>query len=1033
MNRTYLTAIAVGIIGMSLSAQESVGNVTGTVKEKSGKGLAGARIVLRAPQMLGERVIVSSQDGNFRLPLLPPGDYVAQVTKDGYIGSKGMFRLSAGGTIRQDFVLQPIQQQTVVVEVVATSATVDKTETKTATTFSANSLQDLPLGLNSYAAMALAPGISGNRGYEQIRGGIAGQAVYQVNGISTRDPMVRQGRVGEAVLDDSIEDVQVIPSPLNARYGMSSSGIVNATTKTGSNVFTGSIRAKLNKTSWGALRNGGANALGTQGTPDSINEDSLQKSYEIFVSGPIIKDHLTFTYSTRLTPVVASTQQLDNPLGAYAGGNYVFQKGSWTDKQPGYNFGFKSSTEAPVILGKDTTNFHQFKLYYQINTEHQIEYFYTQDRPTYFSRQQMSSLGNATGFARTGEVNDYQSSDQKFYGFNYRGMLTATSVLDARYGFKKSHVTFPGGPNDPIRVGLMEQNATAIEDGDWVMTNGAAGALKPEKRDSQTIAVNYQLALDNATGSHSIDVGFEQLKEITFSPAQNPFGRIFYVPGQLSADQYMVYNYTNSIYDGRQGNPNAIADRVAAVAGNLSVVPQVVQNFGEGGESIKLTDSFYINDLWTINKHWSVMGGVRFDRGKVTEVVGERVKYSSPLPRAEVKFDIAGDSSRVLSLSYGEFRGTIGQSTIAAYSIGEGAKTARKFWNVGTNTPYFVSKAELTNLANYGYTYNFADPISDRILDPNLKPEKARELALNYRRTFAQGGFMRIGAIFRTYTDLIAQRGTQEELLIQSPTGEGAPIRSWKRILTNDPKGKRNYAGMELEWNLPLIERTLTFSGNWTFGRTTGTTQFKEGNVGSGNPFFWDQLAALGYNNWNPDGILPDSKDHQLKAWLGYNVTYGKIESSVNLLARYTSGSHWSATNNSSVMLSPDPKNPIPGMVASVPFFYGNRGAFVFPDFWTMDLQYNLKVPIAGKLQFFSALSVNNILNRIRPNDSNLTTGTRNASFNIPQGLSTANRSLAAVQADGIRLINLANFGWATSGKMYDGARGVNIDMGIRF
>ncbi len=1016
MKRTQMTALAVVLVGVSLAAQESVGTVTGVVKAADGRVIAGTRVNVKAPQLLGERVVITNADGSYRLSLLPPGDYTISVSKDGFVGSKGMFRLGAGSVMRQDFTMRAIQQQGAVVEVIATSATFDKTETKTVTSFSEEALADLPLGLNSYAALALAPGITGASGYEQIRGGIAGQAVYQVNGISVRDPMVRQGRQSETVLDDSIEDIQVIQSPLNARYGMTSSGIVNATTKNGSNEFTGVFRAKLYRNSWTALRPGGRNALGVAGPEDAPQTDELQRTYEVFVSGPIIKDHLTFTYSGRFTPTTVSTQQLDNPFSMSTGSGFYTFNGDWTTAVPAYNYGFTSGGQSVLIGGKNVDKTQQFKLFWQISTQHQLEYFYTENIPTYFSRQQMSSGPNATGFLPNNVVDDFQSSDAKFYGFNYRGMMSANSSLDVRYGFKKSHVKFPGGPGDPIRVSLLgdpTQDASQYTDFAWV--NGTPGSLKAEKRDSQTIAANYNLILDTRWGSHNMDMGVEQLKEITFSPAQAPNGATFAVPGQYDATSFMVFNYVGSRY--QLGLPDPNGGDYSGYEPYTGYIPSATQYVGAGADAVKTTSSAYVNDLWSINKNWSLMAGLRYDNGKGTDAIGERYKYTAFMPRFEVKWDITGDSSRVVNFSYGQFRGTIGQSTMALYSVGEGATTVRRFWNQGSVLPHSATLAEVTNIANYGYVYSYSDPSKSLGIDKGLKPENANEMNLGYRRGYAGGGFLRLTAIYRKYSDLIAQAGFPIPTVVPDPTGSGLPSQTtYYRELTNDSKGKREYKGVEFEWMVPITKQ-LTFQGNWTYGRMTGTQQFKEGNVGSGAAFFWNEMAARGYNNWNPEGVLPDSRDHVIKGWLGYSTNWGKVESVVSLLGRYRSGTHFSMTNTTSI--SPAMGTGMAGLPTTVPYYYGNRGAWSNPDYLTFDLQYNLKVPIAKKLQFFSSLSVNNCFNQIRQSGVNTPTA-------------TATRSLAAAQS-GMAITQAPNFGWANANTMYQGARGVNIDLGLKF
>ena len=128
-------------VGASLCAQETTGQLVGSVKDPKNAPLAGARILIRAPQLIQPRTVVTDSQGGFRAPLLPPGDYSVTVTKDGFAGSMATnLRISVGANIRQDFTLKPVTTASTVVEVVASAGSVDKTDTKTSTTLSAETL-----------------------------------------------------------------------------------------------------------------------------------------------------------------------------------------------------------------------------------------------------------------------------------------------------------------------------------------------------------------------------------------------------------------------------------------------------------------------------------------------------------------------------------------------------------------------------------------------------------------------------------------------------------------------------------------------------------------------------------------------------------------------------------------------------------------------------------------------------------------------------------------------------------------------------
>jgi outer membrane receptor for ferrienterochelin and colicin len=186
--------------------------------------------------------------------LLPVGNYKVTAVKDGFVtaGAKDI-RLGVGAAVSQDLTMQPVAAAGTTVEVVASAATVDKTDTKAATNFSSDDLIALPGVDRSFTGAAdMAPGLTTGRGGSfSVRGGATQNTNYRVNGVDVKDDY--QGDLtGTFVIEDNIDDVQVILSPLNARNGRALGGAVNVVTKSGGNDFKGSIRATLARDSWNA-------------------------------------------------------------------------------------------------------------------------------------------------------------------------------------------------------------------------------------------------------------------------------------------------------------------------------------------------------------------------------------------------------------------------------------------------------------------------------------------------------------------------------------------------------------------------------------------------------------------------------------------------------------------------------------------------------------------------------------------------------------------------------------------------------------
>ncbi len=1005
-----LTALSAVLVCGALMAQESVGSVVGSVHDKGGAAIAGATVTITSPNLLSQRTIRTNEKGEFRIPLLLPGDYTLVITKDQYTSSKGVFRLGAGQIMRQDAVLAPVQTESAIVEVLAISAAVDKTETKTATNLSLETLQGLPLGLNSYAAIALSPGVvpgNGSVAYPVVRGGLIGETQFTVNGISVRDNVVRQGRQFEAVIDDLTQDISVIQSPLNAKYGNVSGGIVNLVTKTGTNTFEGTLRVKLSKSSWTAgnpkvLGRDGVTAARVATVPQS---DDLARTYEVTLLGPIVKDHLTFAYAARFAPATTGLTQLTNLASLGFTGLPGF------GPTAGNTYGATAGNDV-VVQGPQVANTQQLKLFWQLTSNHQIEFFYTKDELGPFFDTQS---GNVDSFATF-----KQSSKRPFYGINYRGLIGASGVLDVKYGKKKSEVNFSSGPFDPINVRVWTPTAATIFStagtGGTVLTNGDTARPSPELRQTETFSANF----NKFWGDHQFDFGAEMLKETSFLPDQSgPNRQLFYAPGRNIDGRYLVFNYTGSPADVTSGTALS-----RTLSNSNAFVPEL-RSFSDtpGGDpkNFDQTRSLYANDLWTLNSHWSVMMGLRWDNWKVDDRSGNRVDTSSLSPRLEAKYDLDGNNRHLFNLSYAQFRGTIGQGNLGGlFARRPGNRQVRNFYNQGSTTPYLVDQATFLNPANYGRVYAFSD--NDGLFDINksLKPEVAHEITLGYKRAFESGGSFRATAVYRKYKDLWYREGINEVVSIPDFTGTGLPANSGvKSILTIDPRGRRDYRGLELEFSHPILTRSnyaLDFNGNWTLSRTYGTTTWRDGNVASSAATYYGLMDAAGYSmdSYNPYGELPISFHNVVRGWVTYRIGSPKGTNSVlSLLGRFQSGAPYSVAVTQA---PPSTLVAAPGQLTSVPEFFNGRGGFSSPDTYQFDLQWNVTIPIKGKVEFFSFLSINNLFNSQMPNAL-----TRNAASAL-RPYPDPNPTSASVPGN--------NFGVTSA---FTGARSVNIDLGLRF
>jgi len=832
-----LTALAVTIAGVGLMAQESVGTVTGTVTSKGGAPVANASLHITSPVLLGGRKLTAEPNGAFRIPLLPPGEYALTASKDGFVSSKATFRVIAGQIVRQEFVLRAVETASTVVEVVAVSAQVDKTETRTATVVSAAQLSTLPTSLTTQAAMFLSPGVSGTDDRPSFRGGVQGSAQFYVNGISVRDGNQRYGRQTAYVIEDLTEDIQVVLSPLNAKFGNTSSGLTNLTTKQGTNDFQGSLRVNLVRDAWTTVsapdrvRRFGT----TKSAGSSLNSDDLQKSYSMTLLGPIIPNKLTFSFGMNWAPGSMGTVTFPNQLNADRASYTSVLTGTTGAATPGFTFGQVDPLVPRQILrdnGQDIVQ--NAKLFWMISEGHQLEVNISYDK--YGPGLDVTSSGTGAGDKLDPDLTMAQKSVRQMRGINYRGIF-GNGVLDFQIGQTKKAINFSAGPLDPVGVRFWSKDAKSIANNyslsTMYTTEGDTSSAAQNIRNNNQVKLNYQLMADK----HNMDMGYERFQEVYGTDnGWGPNSRAFFTPGLSAAPgnangrAYQVYNFYASPFN--NASYSLFNTLVMSGAGYVPEMRLWKSSGGTESRAIDTVDSVYFNDLYTVNSHWSVMGGLRLDRWKGSARMGQIYSNSGFSPRTEVKYDLDGNNRHVFSASFAFLRGTTGNGVLRGTygQNGLGNETWRYFWNAGTADPYFVNRAEFQNPANYRLFMVSNNDVGRHVIS-NLRPEVTKQVELGYRRAFERGGDFRLTAVFTRVYDNLKRVGFDEVETGVDPSGGQAAYTNSniKSLVTFDPDNVRKGFTLEMAWNLPLFKganSSVDFNGFYTVTRSRGRVTF---------------------------------------------------------------------------------------------------------------------------------------------------------------------------------------------------------------
>src|SRR6202045_1604627 len=304
---TIFLIIAI-LASVPIGAQVAGGTLSGTITDPSEKLVPQAQVSITNVATGITTTVTTNSDGFFIAPNLLPGEYQVTVSAKGFSTEtrKGI-SLSVGSQQVFNVTLQVGAAEKTVVEVTTEAPAVQLASSDISAVVTANTVRELPLNGRSWTDLAaLHPGVDtiqtqpsfatgsdrGNRGFGQqltISGARPQQNNYRLDGVSLNDyangapGSVLGGNLGV----DAIQEFSVLTSNYSAEYGKTSGGVVNATTRSGTNSIHGSAYEFLRNSALDAA-NFFENAGGIPKAPFKRNQ------FGGAVGGPIIKNHTFF-------------------------------------------------------------------------------------------------------------------------------------------------------------------------------------------------------------------------------------------------------------------------------------------------------------------------------------------------------------------------------------------------------------------------------------------------------------------------------------------------------------------------------------------------------------------------------------------------------------------------------------------------------------------------------------------------------------------------------------------------------------------
>ena len=303
MNRRFttltLTALACAVVA-SAQTTSTAGAIRGVIKDKGGKAVASATVLLRNRETGYTRNTTANAQGEYQIGLLPVGSYELTVTASGMRTVKDAnIQVLLGQSAIANFSIDRAEASAMV-EVVGALTGVDTKQVSTMASVDATVIEAVPLVTRNFTDMAkLSPGVVAGAGNRLVVEG--GRQIFnaiQIDGASNNSAFFNEQRGGVYTPfifgADTIKELQIVTNGFDVQYAQAGA-TVNAVTKTGTNEFRGSALYQIRRTSWSAKPQAiPYDPNHTFNTPTNLQRFNDSTNVNFNVGGPIIQDKLWY-------------------------------------------------------------------------------------------------------------------------------------------------------------------------------------------------------------------------------------------------------------------------------------------------------------------------------------------------------------------------------------------------------------------------------------------------------------------------------------------------------------------------------------------------------------------------------------------------------------------------------------------------------------------------------------------------------------------------------------------------------------------
>jgi outer membrane receptor protein involved in Fe transport len=902
------------------AAQSTTGTISGKVMDAQSLAVPGVTVSVASPSLQGIRVVVTSENGDYIVPLLPSGSYTLSFELSGFQRVERQVNLAPTQTVPLEITLGPASVSETV-QVTGRSADVLTQNTQVATNFNQELMRTLPTNGDLNAVLLMSPAVhpTGPRDGFSIAGAVSFESLFLINGVTVNENL--RGQAQPLFIEDAIQETTVASGGVSAEFGRFTGGVVNVITKSGGNTFSGSLRDTLNNDKWRQLTPFEKDVITAGGRDARV--DSVVPGYEYTIGGPIAKDRLWFFHAGRL-----QDQETSRTLAI---------------------------SNTPFVFTNEVQRF-ETKGTYAVSPGHRVQSSFTK-----VINRELNYTFNPAVVMDTRSLGT-RSIPEELFTVNYTGVLSNQVFVEGRYSRRDLTFIGTGAKSTDLIEGTMLLDRSRGITRYWSDT--FCGVCDPEQRDNTELFVkgSYFFSTRRA-GSHAVAAGYDVFNDQRF--ANNH---------QSGSDYRIIGTTAIQVGSGEAVEfvPRFLGDGSSSIQWNP--IP-----LGSQGSNFR-THSLFVNDSWRATERLTASLGLRWDRNDGADQAGRvTAKDGAFSPRLGVVWDPFGNQKWSVTGSVAKYVAAIANSVADASSPGGNSQTF-SFPYTGpdinpasaaqlTPTPAAIRSVFDWFFANGGSSLPLAGPPTVPGITPQIRQSLASPSVWEYSggvsRQFGARAAVRADATYRKWNNFYVDRRDMSTGRVQDQFGRTYDL----ALIENDNSGtvERQYSGLTTQATY-RVGTVVDFGANYTLSRAWGNFEGESANSG---PTRFTGLSNPEYiqESWGyPVGDLSLDQRHRSRLWINYrpSVLNGLT---LSLLQALESGVPYGALSPTAVDLRAYVTNPgyvTPPTGTATSYYFTPRDAFRTEGQRRSDLSahYVYRLPGGKGMQLFGQLQVINVFNQ---------------------------------------------------------------------